>query len=273
MENFLGKDGFVWWVGVVEDINDPLTLGRCKVRIFGYHTSHATGEVKTDDLPWAIAIHPVNTPNLYGAPKIGSFVFGFFLDSVAAQEPAILGYFPSIPEEIQDFTEDYFGKTPTDFTRSFASVTQKDSVVLDINGAKIEITTDGDIFFTSKSVERISLETIISKINVAQDHANSAFDKANTVGDDLNVVEDVNLPSLNSRINVVYEFANVTYDITSSSYDTANQAFDQANGAYDTANQVFEHANGAYDTANQAFDQANGAFDKANTALAISFVL
>jgi len=39
MRNFLGHDGFIWWIGVVEDINDPLTLGRCKVRCFGYHNT------------------------------------------------------------------------------------------------------------------------------------------------------------------------------------------------------------------------------------------
>jgi len=34
---FLGRDGFIWWIGVVEDNQDPLVLGRAKVRIFGYH--------------------------------------------------------------------------------------------------------------------------------------------------------------------------------------------------------------------------------------------
>ena len=35
---FQGKDGFVWWNGVVENRKDPLFLGRCKVRILGWHT-------------------------------------------------------------------------------------------------------------------------------------------------------------------------------------------------------------------------------------------
>ena len=34
MNNFIGKS----WIGVVENIDDPLQLGRVKVRIFGYHT-------------------------------------------------------------------------------------------------------------------------------------------------------------------------------------------------------------------------------------------
>jgi hypothetical protein len=134
MKDFLGKDGFIWWIGVVEDINDPLTLGRCRVRIFGYHGE--AKDIPTSDLPWAVSIHPLNTPNLYGAPRIGDWVFGFFLDSTAAQEPAMLGYFPAIPRN---------------GPRNFQSVTDKQSVVLDINGAKIEIDSSGNVTITAKN--------------------------------------------------------------------------------------------------------------------------
>ena len=117
MRNFLGHDGFIWWIGIVEDINDPLTLGRCKVRCFGYHPAKKTNLVPTEDLPWALTIHPLNTPNLYASPKVGEWVFGFFLDSLSAQEPAILGYLPAIPEAATE----YFGTAPN-LTRNFARV-------------------------------------------------------------------------------------------------------------------------------------------------------
>jgi hypothetical protein len=136
MKNFIGQDGFIWWVGKVVDIDDPLTLGRCKVRIFGYHGEEK--DIANDDLPWAVAIHPVNTPNLYGIPRVNDWVFGFFLDSLAAQEPAMLGYFP-YNQDVEN--------------RNFKSVTenQKESVVLDINGAKIEIDKDGNVLITAKT--------------------------------------------------------------------------------------------------------------------------
>ena len=35
--NFIGHNGFVWWIGVIEDRMDPLNLGRCRVRIQGLH--------------------------------------------------------------------------------------------------------------------------------------------------------------------------------------------------------------------------------------------
>jgi len=59
MNNFIGKDGFNWWYGVVEDVNDPAKLGRAKVRIFGHHTDNLA-ELPTKDLPWAAAVNPVN---------------------------------------------------------------------------------------------------------------------------------------------------------------------------------------------------------------------
>ena len=36
--NFAGLNGFVWWVGEIEDRVDPLNMGRVRVRIFGWHT-------------------------------------------------------------------------------------------------------------------------------------------------------------------------------------------------------------------------------------------
>ena len=36
---FMGLDGFIWFVGVVESRNDPAQLGRVQVRCLGYHTA------------------------------------------------------------------------------------------------------------------------------------------------------------------------------------------------------------------------------------------
>jgi hypothetical protein len=146
MKNFIGQDGFVWWIGIVEDINDPLTLGRCKVRCFGYHPAKKTNLVPTEDLPWALSIHPLNTPNLYGAPKLGDWVFGFFLDALSAQEPAILGYLPAIPEEASE----YFG-TESSTIRNFAAVTDRNDILWEINDAKIRIANTSNVTIQSSN--------------------------------------------------------------------------------------------------------------------------
>ena len=146
MKNFIGQDGFVWWIGIVEDISDPLTLGRCKVRCFGYHPAKKTNLVPTEDLPWALAIHPLNTPNLYGAPKLGDWVFGFFLDALSAQEPAILGYLPAIPEEALE----YFG-TQSSTIRDFATVTNRSDIVWQTANSNITIETDKNLVLNAKN--------------------------------------------------------------------------------------------------------------------------
>jgi DNA-binding helix-hairpin-helix protein with protein kinase domain len=160
MKNFIGQDGFVWWIGIVEDIDDPLTLGRCKVRCFGYHPAKKDGLVPTEDLPWALAIHPVNTPNLYGTPKAGDWVFGFFLDAVSAQEPAILGYLPAIPEAASE----YFG-TASSLTRNFANVVNKNDVLWDVNNASIKISADTNLTLNGKSNLTLSIgaQTVFAK--------------------------------------------------------------------------------------------------------------
>ena len=41
--DFVGKDGFFWWVGEVEDNEDPMELGRVKCRVLGYYTNFRGG--------------------------------------------------------------------------------------------------------------------------------------------------------------------------------------------------------------------------------------
>jgi len=85
----------VWWVGVVENRIDPLKLGRCQVRIFGHHSENKQ-ILKTEDLPWAHPILPLNNPNPY-APREGETVTGFFMDGEDAQFPIMVGVLSGIP--------------------------------------------------------------------------------------------------------------------------------------------------------------------------------
>lgn len=94
-KNFAGKNGFIWWFGVVEDRQDPLRLGRCRVRCVGWHADDKM-RLPTQDLPWAMPSLPTNNTNPY-APREGDMVFGFFVDGENAQEPVILGVLPGIP--------------------------------------------------------------------------------------------------------------------------------------------------------------------------------
>ena len=109
--HFLGRDGFIWWIGQIVDrttwiSNLPGSPTRTtedqkgfdfryKVRIMGYHTCDKD-ELKDHELPWASIMLPVtagvsggsiSTPNL----RQGNFVYGFFIDGEDAQQPVIMG--------------------------------------------------------------------------------------------------------------------------------------------------------------------------------------
>ena len=100
----MGKDGFIWWQGVVEDRHDPLFLGRCRVRILGWHTEDKT-EMPTESLPWSFPIQPITSAAQTGVgtsptgPVEGTWVVGFFRDGEAAQEPVFFGTLGGIPED------------------------------------------------------------------------------------------------------------------------------------------------------------------------------
>jgi len=111
MQDFMGKDGFSWFVGVVEDRNDPSQLGRVRVRVLGRHSENLA-EVKTTDLPWAHVMHPVTDPSMQGlghTPTFltqGSWVVGFFRD-IDRQQPVIMGSLPGVPEAAADYNKGF----------------------------------------------------------------------------------------------------------------------------------------------------------------------
>ena len=109
--NYLGKDGFIWWLGQVApaeswDIPEKISIDyikdkaawayRCKVRIIGYHT-YNRNELADNDLPWAhVMLGPTDGNSQGGYGKThklvgGETVFGFFLDGDDAQQPVVVG--------------------------------------------------------------------------------------------------------------------------------------------------------------------------------------
>ena len=101
-DQFVGGQ-FDWFIGVVEDTNDPKKLNRVKVRCFGYHTDDLA-EVKVEDLPFATVMMPSTSPSVEGIGQnhqllSGSWVVGFFRDGPSAQDPIILGSIMSFTEE------------------------------------------------------------------------------------------------------------------------------------------------------------------------------
>lgn len=169
--NFLGRDGFIWWIGQVADqkvwLNEKVnTLQeregekswgyRCKVRVIGFH-SFDRNELPDNDLPWAHILSNGadgspghggfgKTPTLVG----GEAVIGFFLDGEEAQQPVILGCLNRSPavENVEDpnpfepFTgfKGKFVKGPTRYRSNEGSLGEVDKD----QGSGSQVTMQGD---------------------------------------------------------------------------------------------------------------------------------
>jgi len=138
---FMGKDGFHWFIGVVEDRNDPLKVGRVRVRAVGYHTENKT-ILPTEDLPWATVMTSTESSGMSGLGTtphflvLGTHIVGFFRD-VDCQEPVILGALPGAPGQygnpnvgFADPTRRSEDTSEVDYNRSYYPKTPEES---DIN--------------------------------------------------------------------------------------------------------------------------------------------
>ena len=112
-DKFLGFNGFVWFVGVVEARNDPTYTGRLKVRALGHHTGNKE-ILPTADLPWASCMLPVTAAGITGLGQSpsglveGSWVLGYFRDGNTRQEPVIMGSLPGRPSELANTSKGFY---------------------------------------------------------------------------------------------------------------------------------------------------------------------
>ena len=105
-------DKFQWHFGVVEDRNDPLRMGRIKVRFYNVHSANLD-EVPTESLPWATVVNPPSNASMsgVGGPTVGivegSWVVGFFMDQGQYQKPMILGTISGAPITAPDVSKGF----------------------------------------------------------------------------------------------------------------------------------------------------------------------
>jgi hypothetical protein len=87
--------------GVIESTDDPLRIGRCRVRIVGIHNADRV-ILPTNDLPWATPLQPINSAAVSGVgisptgATNGAWVVVTFLDE-DEQNPIILGSIGGVP--------------------------------------------------------------------------------------------------------------------------------------------------------------------------------
>lgn len=93
-----GNQGFMWFIGVIDDNLDPKQLGRVKVRILDDYDE----SIESEDIPWAIVMAPPTSASFLGVGVSpvgmvrGTRVIGFFLDGEKKTKPVVMGTMPFI---------------------------------------------------------------------------------------------------------------------------------------------------------------------------------
>jgi|11_taG_2_1085331.scaffolds.fasta_scaffold13335_2 hypothetical protein len=217
-DSFVGGN-FLWFTGVVEDVNDPEEMGRYRVRCFGYHTEDK-GNIETEDLPWANVMMPVTSASTsgigYSATGLvqGSWVIGFFRDGLNLQDPVIMGSIPSMFEARPEYSEGFSDPDqvyPLEDTLSKPDTPQparkdyKDSAVYTSKDSRssISVTPTGDgtswslpsltdnvvpIYpnnhvYQSESGHVLEFDDTSGKERISVFHKSGSFDEVNATGD------------------------------------------------------------------------------------------
>ena len=135
--------------GIVEDVNDPLKIGRCKIRIDWLH-----GEIPTADLPWANPKHALffgknGQAGCISIPKEGAMLeVTFSGGNIYAPEYHIMQELEeTVKEELQKDGE-YFGTHIMGFDGDEdlkVYFTKKKGLTLFLKGSRINIAMDNSI--------------------------------------------------------------------------------------------------------------------------------
>jgi hypothetical protein len=90
-------------IGIVESNNDPLKLGRVRVRVYDIHGSDKI-KIPTEKLPWAYVLHAGNHKSYFETIAIGDWVYITTLDGQNAQEILVLGVLPGYVKQASTTT-------------------------------------------------------------------------------------------------------------------------------------------------------------------------
>jgi hypothetical protein len=251
--NYLGRDGFRWWVGQVspngeyteEQSNGGGWGNRVKVRILGYHP-YSQLELPNKDLPWAQCLLSTTAgsgaANKATSVKVapGDTVFGFFLDGDNAQVPVIVGV---------------FGRTTQvpslDFENPFTPFTGKTSRITN-DGSKVAASESNEQNATSQpspvAVDKKTADKINKEINPDNDPRLKVNPSSNVIGQKVTVAstdKDSAVQKIkNETENFVSRITNIT-DGVQGAISGVNDAVDSVNDAVDGVKQnIFEEIDG-----------------------------
>lgn len=151
------------YIGVIEEIDDPRNIGRCKVRVFGIFgdKGDSLGSIPVNDLPWAYPIHDsifgsTSGSGKFSTPKIGTKVRVIFDDDI--YHPRYVGI-EELDEELQGLIEsDYenFHSLLYDSDRQLKIYYSVNTgLLLELDGSFINIEPNGAIIIAHKESQSV----------------------------------------------------------------------------------------------------------------------
>ena len=278
--NFVGKDGFIWWIGQIpnqESWQTQIDEGegswgiRYKVRIMGYHPYD--NSLPDEDLPWAQVLCPPGTQGSGGHMESirlhqGDTVVGFFLDGQSAQIPIILGVFANtIQKEIEaSDTPSIFGNYKPDSK----TISSDSDFVLKQKGSNSQGVSNGKdkvqatpINVDTKTAQNTGNAQLTSSAGVTVNACGGASPIGGMQVGVKNLMHDVK--TINARLGEGTEFARdaIKKKISSTTQDITGKASNLASGMVnDTFNKLGPLANagmsGLYGSVNSKITAATG---------------
>ena len=260
--NFVGKDGFVWWVGQIpnqESWQTQIDEGkgswgiRYKVRIMGYHP-YDTGILSDEDLPWAQVLCPPGNSGSAGRMETiklaqGDTVVGFFLDGHSAQIPIILGVFCKTPESERASTD-----TPSpfgNFTPYSKTITKDPDFAMKSVGSNSQGTGNDEVTvqepnanITQTQANQQDKSTLTSSAGATVNNCGGSSPIGGIQVGVKNLIHDVK--TINARLGEGTEFARdaIKKRISSATQDITGKASNLASGMVnDTFNKLGPLAN------------------------------
>ena len=123
-------DQIRWFIGNVVSIDDPLQMGRIKVRILGVHQNNEI-EIPSENLPFAQTAVPITEGGTNGLGNIlgiqpGARVFGIFMDGPDSQLPLVLGSMPKYEDASEgDRSTDQLARGTNTLTKTPDKITSE----------------------------------------------------------------------------------------------------------------------------------------------------
>lgn len=176
------NNGGQFFIGVVEDRNDPLMIGRVKARVVGLHI-HDKTVLPTEDLPWAMLMQPATGGT--GAPAVGpaegTTVVVIFNDWPQCQQPIVIGALGGIPQG-DPVNVDKFESTPLlqdDITPAGRKIA---TTAAESTGYQVGPITGGSNPIVNQLVSQSQLESTSTGYGIAQNLLYSTGQSYGAVG-------------------------------------------------------------------------------------------